>query len=133
MRLVSRSGSWHRGGRTASAAAHGFADLVVSRNSLFEWPDKMAGLREAYRILKHGGVAYMGGGFPRLMDPAALRPLVESAQRKPAQNPASWVEMDPQSSLGCRVGITKVADRGAPRVSTGGWRSGSSCRRRSRR
>ena len=74
----------------------GFADLVVSRNSLFEWPDKLQGIKEAYRILKPGGVAYLGGGYPRLLDPAVLRPLVDAAQRKRTQHPDSFVAMDPQ-------------------------------------
>jgi SAM-dependent methyltransferase len=74
----------------------GFADLVVSRNSLFEWPDRQAGLLEAYRIMKPGGVAYMGGGFSRLLDPVTLKPLVDAATRKRAQHPDTWTEMDPQ-------------------------------------
>jgi ubiquinone/menaquinone biosynthesis C-methylase UbiE len=58
----------------------GLADLVVSRNSLFNWKDKMAGFREAYRILKPGGVAYMGGGFSRFMDPETLKRLVDQSE-----------------------------------------------------
>jgi ubiquinone/menaquinone biosynthesis C-methylase UbiE len=59
-----------------------FADLVVSRNSLFSWPDKMAGFREAYRILKPGGVAYMGGGFSRMLDEETLKKLVATGNKK---------------------------------------------------
>jgi len=40
-----------------------FADLVVSRGSIFFWDDQFAGVLEAYRILKPGGVAFLGGGF----------------------------------------------------------------------
>jgi ubiquinone/menaquinone biosynthesis C-methylase UbiE len=72
-----------------------FADLVVSRNSLFEWPDKLAGIREAYRILKPGGVAYMGGGFSRELDKETLAKLVQNAEKKRAEKPGSWVDMDP--------------------------------------
>lgn len=73
----------------------GFADLVVSRNSLFEWPAPLAGFKEAYRILKPGGVAFMGGGFSRLMAPADLDAVVQWCTRKRAQNPDGWTEMDP--------------------------------------
>ena len=55
-----------------------FADLVVSRGSIFFWPDQLAGLREAYRVLKPGGVAFIGGGFSRLLDPAIKKRLVEA-------------------------------------------------------
>ncbi|MCC6446010.1 MAG: class I SAM-dependent methyltransferase [Armatimonadetes bacterium] len=70
-----------------------FADLVVSRNSLFEWPDRMAGFREAYRILKPGGVAYMGGGFSRLLSAADTERLVSWCVKKRDEKPGSFVKM----------------------------------------
>lgn len=73
----------------------GFADLVVSRNSMFQWPDKQAGLLEAYRILKPGGVALLGGGYGRLLDEATRETLVAQAERKRAENPDSFVQMPP--------------------------------------
>lgn len=38
-------------------------DLVVSRGSIFFWSDPPKGLREAYRILRPGARALVGGGF----------------------------------------------------------------------
>jgi ubiquinone/menaquinone biosynthesis C-methylase UbiE len=38
-------------------------DLVVSRESIFSWRDKVQGLREAYRILRPGGSGMVGGGL----------------------------------------------------------------------
>ncbi len=70
-----------------------FADLVVSRNSLFEWPDKLKGFKEAYRILKPGGVAYMGGGFSRLMKAEDVARLVAWSAKKRDQKPDSFVKM----------------------------------------
>ena len=58
-----------------------FADLVVSRGSIFFWPDQLAGLKECCRILKPGGVAYVGGGFSRILDPEIRTPLAEWKQR----------------------------------------------------
>lgn len=40
-----------------------FADLVVSRGSIFFWEDKESAFKEIYRVLKPGGWAYIGGGF----------------------------------------------------------------------
>jgi len=62
-----------------------FADLVVSRGSIFFWPDQLAGLKEAYRILKPGGVAYVGGGFSRILDPKVRDPLVQERKNSLAQ------------------------------------------------
>jgi len=40
-----------------------FADLVVSRGSLPFWVDKTRAFREIKRVLKQGGIAYIGCGF----------------------------------------------------------------------
>ncbi|MFW5987741.1 MAG: class I SAM-dependent methyltransferase [Methanohalophilus sp.] len=40
-----------------------FADLIVSRGSLFFWQNVPEAFREIYRVLKSGGMAYIGGGF----------------------------------------------------------------------
>jgi SAM-dependent methyltransferase len=44
-----------------------YFDLIVSRGSIFFWEDMAKGLSEAYRVLKNGGAAYIGGGTSRLM------------------------------------------------------------------
>ena len=40
-----------------------FADLVVSRGSIFFWQDLVAAFNEIYRVLKPGGKTHVGGGF----------------------------------------------------------------------
>jgi len=40
-----------------------FADLMVSRGSMFFWKDKEDCFREIYRVLKPTGFAYIGGGY----------------------------------------------------------------------
>ncbi len=42
----------------------GYADVIVSRGSLQFWPDLQKGLSEIHRVLKPGGVASIGRGFP---------------------------------------------------------------------
>jgi len=39
--------------------------LVVSRGSIPFWDDHATAFREIYRVLKPGGVAFVGGGFSR--------------------------------------------------------------------
>ncbi|ABE51482.1 class I SAM-dependent methyltransferase [Methanococcoides burtonii] len=41
----------------------GYADLIVSRGSLFFWQDVATAFRQIYRVLKPGGFGYIGGGF----------------------------------------------------------------------
>jgi SAM-dependent methyltransferase len=73
-----------------------YADLVVSRGSIFFWPDQLAGVKEAYRILKPGGVAYIGGGFSRILDPAIRTPLAEAKVRQTKQGAIEgWRPIEP--------------------------------------
>jgi len=42
-------------------------DLVISRGSFMFWTDKVKAFREVWRILKPGGVAFIGGGTGKLL------------------------------------------------------------------
>jgi ubiquinone/menaquinone biosynthesis C-methylase UbiE len=44
---------------------NGFADLIISRGSLPFWCDKVKAFREIYRVLKVGGLTFIGGGLGR--------------------------------------------------------------------
>ena len=44
----------------------GYADLIVSRGSMFFWKDLKDAFREIYRVLAPGGATYIGGGFGSL-------------------------------------------------------------------
>jgi SAM-dependent methyltransferase len=65
----------------------GFADLVVSRGSIPFWPDRAKGLRECYRILKPGGVAYIGGGFSRILPPEVRTPIARQRKESFTKHP----------------------------------------------
>jgi len=40
-----------------------YADLIISRGSIFFWDDLKAGFNEILRVLKPGGKTFIGGGF----------------------------------------------------------------------
>ncbi|MDD1693426.1 MAG: class I SAM-dependent methyltransferase [Methanoregula sp.] len=50
-------------------------DLVVSRGSFFFWDNLSRGFSECMRVLRPGGIAYIGGGFgnARLRDEIVIR------------------------------------------------------------
>ncbi|MBN1345587.1 MAG: class I SAM-dependent methyltransferase [Phycisphaerae bacterium] len=50
-----------------------YADVIVSRGSYHFWPDRKKGFQEVYRVLKPGGVAYVGRGFPDNLPPSVAQ------------------------------------------------------------
>jgi SAM-dependent methyltransferase len=70
----------------AMPLADASVDLVVSRGSIFFWRDPAAGVREAYRILRRGGKAMVGGGlgsdYPAWARTEFTRRLYEGVQKE---------------------------------------------------
>jgi len=64
-----------------------FADVVVSRGSFPFWPDLRRGLAEIHRVLKPGGVAYIGRGLPERMPPEVARSIREGRGEGPKYDP----------------------------------------------
>jgi len=52
-----------------------YADIVVSRASFHSWRDKDRAFSEILRVLKPGGVAFIGRGLPDAMPPDQARDL----------------------------------------------------------
>ncbi|MGD9160207.1 MAG: class I SAM-dependent methyltransferase [Desulfobacteraceae bacterium] len=91
-----------------------FADLVVSRGSLWFWADQVKGLQEIYRVLKPGGIAFVGGGLGRYTPPSMRMRIKgrifktrEATQKKGNTNflkGASLQELLDRTGLqGCRI------------------------------
>ena len=86
-----------------------FADIVVSRGSIFFWPSQVQGVKEAYRILKPGGVAYIGGGFSRLIDKQTLDGLKADIVANRSKGSGGWVPLEQDMVEQChKVGIQQV-------------------------
>lgn len=66
-----------------------FADLVVSRGSFIFWKNKVQAFKEIKRILKPGGVAFIGGGMGNLLpqeERARIQEIMERDKIGPPKN-----------------------------------------------
>ena len=101
-RVVPVEGDWQR-----LPFRSNYADFIFSRGTIPFVEDKVEAVRETYRVLKPGGVAYIGhGGFGRLIDPADREILVRQRQRWDApggRRPAGWD--------GPKEGLIDLADK----------------------
>lgn len=66
-----------------------FADLVISRGSFIFWKNKVRAFQEIWRILKPGGVAFVGGGMGNLLpaeERARIQEIMEREKIGPPKN-----------------------------------------------
>jgi ubiquinone/menaquinone biosynthesis C-methylase UbiE/accessory colonization factor AcfC len=66
-----------------------YADLIMSRGSIPFWRDRVRAFEEIYRVLKPGGVAFIGGGGSRYLTDAYFK-----------QIKAPWVTPERREKLG---------------------------------
>ena len=64
-----------------------YADVIVSRGSLQQWKDRSKAFREIYRVLKPGGNAFIGRGFPGNMPVEAAKGVREKQGGGPRYSP----------------------------------------------
>lgn len=86
-----RAGNMGLSGRTSAILADvqnipledGIANLCISRGSVWFWEDQKRGFQEIYRVLKNGGMAYIGGGFGNSI-------LKEQVDKKMKERDSEW-------------------------------------------
>lgn len=74
-------------------------DLVVSRGSIFFWQDIPRGLSEAYRVLKPGGIAFIGGGISRNMPKEQAEEFIRWARPRHKNALPDWDRITSPESL----------------------------------
>jgi len=86
--------------------ADDYADLVVSRGSYMFWKDKVKAFAEIWRILKPGGMAYIGGGLGNML-PAEDREHIRDVMAKENIGPPPELEVnfEQMSEILRRAGI----------------------------
>jgi ubiquinone/menaquinone biosynthesis C-methylase UbiE len=103
-------------------------DLIVSRGSYPFWKDRVQGIKELYRVLKPGGVAFVGGGLGKYLpeeDKAKLRAWhAKKLQEDQAAGKNDWKEYSVEDlrEVAQKAGIERfelVPDHCAP--NRGGW------------
>ena len=110
-RLAEARGVGHRvsaviADATALPFRDNYADVVVSRGSYHFWPDRRKGFAEVYRVLKPGGVAYIGRGFSRNLPIETAREVRARQRKRRGYDPQA--EADALRKLLAELGIRDV-------------------------
>lgn len=67
-----------------------YFELIVSRGSIFFWNEVSRGLQEIHRVLKPGGVAFVGGGASRCMTKKEIDEFFEWARPVHREHCKDW-------------------------------------------
>jgi ubiquinone/menaquinone biosynthesis C-methylase UbiE len=84
------------------------ADLVISRGSFLFWKDKVKAFGEIWRILKPGGVAFIGGGVGKLLPPDEKEIIKEKMTKGEFGPPKNlWIDLEDMSKILREAGISQ--------------------------
>jgi len=67
-----------------------FADFIISRGSYHCWEDKVRVFKEIYRVLKRGGIGFVGGGFGRYVTEEELNRMKSLRDRSLKENTKAY-------------------------------------------
>jgi len=76
-----------------------YADIITSRGSFQFWHDKKLAFSEIYRVLKPGGVAYIGRGFSRDLPPEIAREVRKLHAKAGKNGPPPYDVMETKKEL----------------------------------
>lgn len=69
-----------------------YADIIVSRGSFQFWKDKRLAFSEIYRVLKTGGIAFIGRGFSENLPVEIAKNIREQTDGGPRYDVAGTAE-----------------------------------------
>ncbi len=82
-----------------------FADFIISRGSYHCWENKVRVFQEIYRVLKKGGVGFIGGGFGRYVTEEELARMKALRDRSLGEDAKLYSMPDKMREVVERAGI----------------------------
>jgi len=83
-----------------------FADFVISRGSYHCWKDKVRVFKEIYRVLKEGGIGFVGGGFGRYVTDEELNRMKSLRDRSLKEGAKAYSSPDKLREIIYKAGIS---------------------------
>jgi len=83
-----------------------FADLIISRGSYHYWEDKVQAFKEIYRVLKRGGIGFVGGGFGRYVTEEELNRMKSLRDRSLKDDAKAYRSPDKLEEVIHKAGIS---------------------------
>jgi len=83
-----------------------FADLIISRGSYHYWEDKVQAFKEIYRVLKRGGIGFVGGGFGRYVSEEELNRMKSLRDRSLKDDAKAYRSPDKLEEVIHKAGIS---------------------------
>ena len=82
-----------------------FADFIISRGSYHCWEDKVQVFKEIYRVLKKGGIGFVGGGFGRYVTEEELNRMKSLRDRSLKDGAKAYSSPDKLREVIYKAGI----------------------------
>ena len=83
-----------------------FSDLVITRGSYHCWKDKVLVFQEIYRILKRGGIGFVGGGFGRYITKEELNRMTALRDRSLKDDAKAYSSPNEMEEIIHKAGIS---------------------------